>query len=211
MSVVYGIKKQYAPFNLDIPELELKETGITGLVGPSGSGKTSILKILSGLVSCPSLKWIWDGVDIAQLPIESRKIGFVFQTLELFPHMTALQNIQFATHKKNKDIDFLISTLQIKNCLNTLATSLSQGEKQRVALARALSIQPRILFLDEPFSSLDEENKSNAKALIEHVIGHYKIPALLISHDKEDILSLSHSVVHIENGSLNQIESISNV
>ena len=205
MSAARNIKKSYGDFTLDIPELEIKDEGITSLFGPSGSGKTSLLRVLTGLDPCPSLEWIFKDEDLAKLSIQKRKIGFVFQDLELFPHASVIKNIQlageFSNSKKWKtQLDFLIFSLDLNHCRNQKAFNLSRGEAQRTALARALIIQPRILFLDEPFSSLDEINKNKAQKLIQKMIQHYKIPALLISHDRKDVYSLSHTVIQIQNG-----------
>ena len=128
-----------------------------------------------------------------------------FQDLELFPHASVIQNIKLAgefSRSKDwkKDLDFLIFSLDLNHCHNQKAYEVSRGEAQRTALARALMTLPRILFLDEPFSSLDEINKVKAQKLIQKIIEYYKIPALLISHDKKDVYSLSHTVIQLQKG-----------
>ena len=212
MSVIKNLKKNYDDFQIQIESMELKDQGVTALVGPSGSGKTSILRILSGLEDCPSLEWMFQGRDLAQTPVQKRKIGFVFQNLELFPHMTAQENIQFAGQCSNSpswktDLKFLIKSLGIEHCRQRRSDQLSGGEQQRTALARALITKPQILFLDEPFSSLDYKNKTLAIKVVKEMVQHYNIPALLVSHDKEDIFSLSHTIIHIEQGQLKKIEN----
>ncbi|MDE0151541.1 MAG: ATP-binding cassette domain-containing protein [Bdellovibrionales bacterium] len=206
MSIIKNLKKKYGRFVIDIPELNLPDQGITSLIGPSGAGKTSFLRILSGLDSCPSLQWIFNKQDLAQLPIKERKIGFVFQSLELFPHMTAYENIQFAgeisTKNWKKDLEFLTRSLDLTPIIHQKASELSRGEAQRVALSRALVTRPRILFLDEPFSSLDDENRKKASSIVQQMVEHYKIPALLISHHSEDIKNLSQKVIKIQNGKI---------
>ena len=190
---------------MDIPLLELKDTGISALTGPSGSGKTSFLRILSGLDSCSSLEWIFHNEDLAKLPVSQRRIGFVFQSLELFPNMTAYENIRFGGLCSNpsywkQDLDFLVKSLDISHCQKQKTDELSRGEAQRVALARSLITRPRILFLDEPFSSLDEVNRKSARKLIQQIVEHYQIPVLLVSHDPQDVQSLAHTVISIQNG-----------
>ena len=206
MSIVKNLRKKYGNFIIDIPELDLPDQGITGFVGESGAGKTSFLRILSGLDACSSLKWIFHNQDLAQLPIRERKIGFVFQTLELFPHMTAYENIQFASEvsktSRKKDIDFLIQSLDLSEIIRQKASELSRGEAQRIALARALATHPRILFLDEPFSSLDDENRNKASSLVKQMTAHYKIPVLLVSHHSEDINNLSQKIIRIKKGKI---------
>lgn len=206
MSVIKNLKKKYGRFIIDIPELTISDQGITAFIGPSGAGKTSFLRILSGLDACSSLQWIFNGQDLAKLPIRERKIGFVFQSLELFPHMTSYENIQFAgeisTKNWKKDLEFLIQSLDLYPIIHQKASELSRGEAQRVALSRALVIRPRILFLDEPFSSLDDDNRKKASSLVKQMIEYYKIPTLLVSHHSEDIQNLSQKIIRIQNGQI---------
>ena len=205
--IIRNLKKNYSSFQINIPYLELLEQGVSALVGPSGSGKTSFLRILSGLDECPSLEWIFNNQDINKLSIADRKIAFVFQNLELFPHMTAYENIKFAgvssksPHWK-EEASFLLKNLNIDYCKNQRSDQLSRGEAQRVALVRSLVIQPRVLFLDEPFSSLDDEHRKKALNLVKDIIEHYKIPAILVSHLKEDVEFLAQKIVHIKNGQI---------
>ena len=216
MSVIRNLKKNYkegrGEFNIHIPHLSICDEGVSAVVGPSGAGKSSLLRILSGLDSCWGWEWIFKGQDMALLEVQKRKIGFVFQSLELFPHMSALQNIQFAGENTNpswkKELKFLISSLDLHSCAETKADKLSGGEQQRTALARALITAPRILFLDEPFSSLDQDNKSKARQVVFQMVRHYKIPALLVSHDEEDVSSLAHTVVYIQNGRIEKTKSL---
>ena len=205
--IIRNLKKNYSSFQIHIPNLELLDQGVNALVGPSGSGKTSFLRILSGLDPCHCLEWIFHEQDLAKLPIAERKIAFVFQSLELFPHMTAYENIRFAGLSSQstiwkQELDFLLKRLNISYCQNRRSDNLSRGEAQRVALARALVIQPRILFLDEPFSSLDDEHRKKALNLVKEMITHYKIPALLVSHNSEDIQFLAQKIIHIKDGQL---------
>jgi len=206
LSIIKNLRKKYGRFTINIPELTLPDQGITGLVGPSGAGKTSFLRILSGLDSCSSLQWIFNGQDLAKIPIRERKIGFLFQSLELFPHMTSYENIQFAgevsTKFWKKDFDFLIEALDLSHVIHQKSYKLSRGEAQRVALSRALITHPRILFLDEPFSSLDDEYRNKSSSLVKQMFEHYKIPALLVSHHSEDIQNLSQEIIKIQNGKI---------
>src|SRR5882762_2710258 len=96
MSLVEQLEKKYDDFTIDIPRWEILDKGVTALSGPSGSGKTTVFRILIGLIPCPGMMWNFGDVDLARLPVGERRLGVVFQSLELFPHMTARENIFFA-------------------------------------------------------------------------------------------------------------------
>jgi ABC-type sugar transport system ATPase subunit len=209
MSLVKGLVRQYDGFKLDIPRWEIADHGITALWGPSGSGKTTTFRLLIGLEPCPGLEWLFGSVDLAQWPTPERRLGVVFQSLELFPHMTAEENILFAVRARKMSIPEARETirrlsedLHITKCLARKAAILSGGEAQRVALARALIAQPRFLFLDEPFSSLDSELKDEARALVRQVIDKLNVPTLLVTHDEADLAALAQVVVKIRDGKL---------
>lgn len=209
MSLVEGLSKKYDGFSIEIPRWEIADQGVTALWGPSGSGKTSVFRLLIGLESCPTLKWTFKDVDLASLPVPARQLGVLFQSLELFPHMTAEENILFAARARRinseeakRRLDELTGELRMTSYLKRQASLLSGGEAQRVALARAVITQPRFLFLDEPFSALDAELKTEARASVKRVIANYKIPTLLITHDPADLDALAQFVVKIANGRL---------
>ncbi len=207
MGLVQNLVRDYGDFKIDIPSWELSDEGITALKGPSGSGKTSIFRLLIGLEPCPALIWNFKGENIAALPVPLRRVGVVFQTYELFPHLSAEENIRFAAEArkiKAKEaqpaIEELVEQLQLQSCRSRAAHLLSGGEKQRVALARALLGNPRFLFLDEPFSAIDEDLREGARQLVKRAIESRKIPTLLITHDKRDVAFLAHNVVEIRDG-----------
>ena len=208
MSRVSHLIREYeGGFKINIPDWEISDHGITALWGPSGSGKTSVFRLLIGLEPCPALEWNFGAEDLAQMSIPQRRLGVVFQTLELFPHMTAEENILFAARARSvadapARLAELAADLRITHCLKRKAALLSGGEAQRVALARAVIAHPRFLFLDEPFSSLDAELRVEARALVRKVIDKLAIPTLLITHDEGDLQALATSVVKIRDGRL---------
>ena len=207
MSIVLNLNKKYEEFLVKIDRWEILDRGVTALIGPSGSGKTSILRILLGLEECDELSWNFNGVDLAKLSPPQRKIGVVFQGYELFPHMTAKQNILFAAEARNislenrtQKLNSLAERLNIQNILERKSFLLSGGEKQRVAIARAIIGEPRILFLDEPFSALDEELRGQARELVKEILNSENLPALLITHDQRDIAVLADKITQIQYG-----------
>ena len=209
MSVVENLNRDYGDFQLKISHWEISDQGVTALWGPSGSGKTSVFRVLIGLDDCAGLRWVLQGQDIAALNVEKRNLGVVFQSYELFPHLSVRQNIEFATEARKmekegarKKTQGLIDRLALNSCADRPAHLLSGGEKQRTALARALVTKPRFLLLDEPFSALDEELRTDARRLVKEVLNEEKIPALLITHDERDLRGLADHVQKIRDGQL---------
>lgn len=209
MSVVRNLHKKYKDFEIHIPEWTLLDEGVTALWGPSGSGKTTVLRVMTGLEDCGAWSWDFKGRDLAQFSPGERHLGVVFQSFELFPHLTAEENMLFAAKarkipsaKAQHKLEELTKILQLEKCRGRQASLLSGGEKQRVALARALMGEPLFLLLDEPFSALDENLRDEARQLVKAVMAKEKIPALLITHDRKDIDVLATQVTKISNGML---------
>jgi sulfate transport system ATP-binding protein/putative spermidine/putrescine transport system ATP-binding protein len=209
MSLVENLIRDYGDFKVEIPRWEIADQGVTALWGPSGSGKTSVFRLLSGLEPCPGLVWEFKGEDLAQLSPPDRRIGVVFQTFELFPHMSAEENILFASRARRipeaearKSFNRLVESLRMESYVSKKAAVLSGGEAQRVALARAVIGRPRILFLDEPFSSLDAELRERARLMTKSLIQELQVPTLLVTHDQNDLEQLADVTVRIRDGRL---------
>lgn len=209
MSLVENLFRNYGDFKIDIPSWEILDQGVTVLWGPSGSGKTSVFRLLIGLETAANFKWTFQGHDLAKMAVPQRRLGVVFQTLDLFPHMTAEENVMFAAKARGiepeqafEKLKELTGVLQMQSFLNRPVSVLSGGEKQRVAIARALSGDPRMLLLDEPFSALDQELRQESRALIKRVIEKEKIPTLLVTHDPADVEMLANKVCTIKHGAI---------
>ncbi|MNS85154.1 Spermidine/putrescine import ATP-binding protein PotA [compost metagenome] len=209
MSLVENLYRDYGDFKLEIPQWEILDQGVTVLWGPSGSGKTSVFRVLLGLETCPGFRWSFQGVDLASLKAPERKLGVVFQSWDLFPHMTAEENILFAARARKispeqsqSRLTELSESLQLGGFLQRKAEVLSGGEKQRVAIARALIGDPRILLLDEPFSALDQELREESRRLVRRVIEERKIPTVLVTHDQNDVKALGTKVSVIRQGQI---------
>jgi sulfate transport system ATP-binding protein/putative spermidine/putrescine transport system ATP-binding protein len=209
MSQIKNLIRDYGDFKVNIPNWEIADVGVTALLGPSGSGKTTIFRMLMGLEKCDSLEWYFKNENLAQLKPAERNLGVVFQTYDLFSHLSAMENIEFAIEAKkikNSNLaDSFIKKLNLSKCQNNKADILSGGEKQRVALARALVGSPRMLLLDEPFSALDQGLRQEARSLVKSIVEELEIPVLLITHDPQDVKFLADYTVKIDNGSLNSI------
>lgn len=206
MSWVRDLHLQKDDFTLSISEWEILDQGVTAVIGPSGAGKSTLFRVLLGLEEC-QFSWKWKDLDLALLKAPERKMGVVFQTLDLFPHMTARENILFAAEARGlnkmesqQQLNHLRDALDMASFLNRRASDLSGGERQRVALSRAIIGKPRILLLDEPFSALDSSLRQDARILVRDFLKSEQIPALIVTHDEEDVKVLGHKLTRLETG-----------
>jgi len=178
------------------------EQGMTGVIlGPSGCGKTTLLRCLAGLEQQTSGQILIHGREIGNLPPEKRNIGFVFQDLALFDHLSGRGNIGFGIHLKKLPqpeadlrIQALAEKLQISALLERKPFSMSGGERQRLAFARALANQPDLLLLDEPLSSLDAPLRRELRAYLRSTLSREGITALHVTHDVEEALELGDRI-----------------
>ena len=209
MSVIKNLRKDYGDFLLDIPEVIVPDEGLTLLWGASGSGKTSLFRHLIGLETSEEMSWVFKGEDLNKLSVSERRLGVVFQSYDLFPHMTGEENILFAFEARNikvsqvtDSLEQLKASLQLEKFWKRKASLLSGGEAQRIALARALIAKPRMLLLDEPFANLDSEIKAEARILLSNLVVQFKIPTLLVSHDPEDRKLYAQHIIQMQNGTV---------
>lgn len=192
--------------------LSIKEqfgNGITGIFGPSGSGKTSLLHVISGLEIPESGlvkvggRVLYDAQRRINVPIEKRNIGYVFQDGRLFPHMTIEKNLTYGLKKKRPtDIQFdeVVEMLNIQHLLKSKPGHISGGERQRAALGRALLSSPDMLLLDEPFSAVDIQLRSQILPFLLRIQQSVQVPILVVSHDLPDLLKLTDVLCIIKEG-----------
>lgn len=205
-----SIKKNLWYFDLDV-NFTVENDQILVLWGPSGAGKTTVLECLAGLRRPDSgiieladtvLYSDQDGINV---PARKRRIGYLFQDFALFPHMTVAQNVLYGLHgRKDNKLDYrtLLDSFGVLHLENRFPAQLSGGEKQRVALVRALVLQPHLLLLDEPFSSLDRESKLILRQEIKTLHQEWQIPLVLVTHDEEDAASLGHLIISLKQGQI---------
>lgn len=221
------IQKQFTdsarPFALDVNFTLKKEDGTAVFFGSSGSGKTLTLQGISGLYK-PDRAFIQyedtlfsDTENNYFLPVQKRKISYVFQDYALFPHLTVLQNVAYAKskffsrfipHKVKDQCIEILRQFQIEHLINQYPKQLSGGQKQRVALARAGMADSRLLFLDEPFSALDPLLRETMRQELLHNLSAAKIPAIIITHDPEDVLFFADTLIIFRQGKAKKIENI---
>lgn len=185
------------------------------LFGPSGAGKSLTLQILGGLVRADRGRIVIDGqtwLDRSRnvdLPARARRVGYVFQDYALFPHRTVRDNVAASLARwfprplppaQRDDIDALLNLFALDAVRDSYPAQLSGGQRQRTALARAVAARPRVLLLDEPFSSLDAELRLRLRADLLGVQRRFGIPMLLITHDPDDLAHCAESVVALREG-----------
>ena len=189
---------------------EIEKGELVTLYGESGAGKTSTLRILAGLlkpdkgvITVENASWV-DTKNSSYLSPQNRNIGYVFQDYALFPNMTVLQNLEFASKKgqNKKVITDLIEMMELGDLQHRKPQTLSGGQQQRVALARALVRKPNILLLDEPLAALDYKIRLKLQDYITRIHNEYGLTTLLVSHDIGEIMKLSDRVFVLEQGKI---------
>ena len=190
-------------------EVEIAGGGITAIAGPSGSGKTTFLRMLSGLTSPEGGSLEVDGEtwfqgEIGKTPEvnmkpQQRKAGVVFQGYALFPHMSVLGNLLYASRDRDM-AEKLLQMVGLQQLRHARPANLSGGQKQRVALARALMQQPRILLLDEPLSALDERMKVLLQDKLLEINRNLGVTILLVTHDSSEMYKLCDRILLFEKG-----------
>ena len=189
--------------------LEVRKGSFTTLLGESGCGKTTILKLISGFLQ-PDVGLIEiDGVNQNRIEPDKRKIAFVFQNYALFPHLTVKNNILYGVKNKKNENNYKIfedtvKSLNLDNLLNRYPHELSGGQQQRVALARSLLLNPKILLMDEPLSSLDTKLREKVRDELKEIQQKLKITTIYVTHDREEALSLSDNIAVIHEGKILQ-------
>jgi molybdate transport system ATP-binding protein len=178
--------------------------GLTVLFGPSGAGKTSTLNMIAGLVRPDGGHVRVDGETLfdasrrIDVPVERRRIGYVFQEPRLFPHQRVRANLLYGRHAaEGFAFDEVIGFLGIEQLLDRWPRTLSGGEARRVAIGRALLANPRFLLLDEPLSSLDHARREEIMRAIEHIRDVLRLPVLMVTHDAQEAERLATRVVRM--------------
>ena len=196
-------------FVIDL-DISLNSGDFISIWGPSGSGKTSILRMISGLmvpddgyISINGKVW-FDRQKSINLPVQKRKIGFVFQDYALFPNMTVDENIKFALGKdgEEKRVNYLLEMVNMSNLKNRYPESLSGGQKQRLAIVRAIARKPEILILDEPLSALDSEIRERIQDELVTMHKMMKLTTFIVTHDIREIFKTSNYCMNIVNGTI---------
>ena len=191
--------------------LSVAEGEFLSLLGPSGCGKTTLMKTIAGILPATQGSIFLDGNDITKLPIHKRGTVIVFQDMRLFPHKSVAENVGFplkmqgiAKVERMRVAEALLEKVQLGGFGNRRPSELSGGQQQRVALARALAAQPKLLLLDEPFSALDENLREDMRNLVLQLQDEFQMTVILVTHDREEALSMSDRIALMFEGKLIQ-------
>lgn len=194
---------QIGAMNLEI-NTQINSGEFIALTGLSGSGKTTLLRSLAGLEEAKGVIKVDDEIwqdEKSFLPVQQRKIGFVFQDYALFPNMTVIENLLFVSKDKHL-ANHLLQITDLSKLANRLPNSLSGGQQQRVSLCRALMNKPKLLLMDEPLSALDPNMRLKLQDEILQLHKEFKTTSILVSHDPSEIYKLSSKVIVLKDGKI---------
>lgn len=200
-------------FTLGPIDFDLGESSYLTLLGPSGAGKTVFVEACMGLLSASDGQVWLDGRDVTRIPPEKRHISYLPQDLALFPHLSVRENILFGAKRRRMNekqvgprLSDLVALLELESLLDRPdVNTLSGGEKQRVALARALMPEPRLLFLDEPFSALDATIKRQLQIKLREISRQLGVTILHVTHDQEEAFMLGERIAVMIRGQFLQV------
>lgn len=201
----------HGPMDLDV-DFQIPDNALVTLFGPSGSGKTSILRMIAGLtvpdegrIEVNGEVW-FDSDGRINKPVQERRVSFVFQDQNLFPHMTVQENLRYALDDKRDDrqIKEFLEMVDLSALKDQRPAALSGGQRQRVALVRSLLRKPKIFLLDEPLSSLDAPLRSKLQDDILELHKRFNVPTMFVTHDLSETFKLSHKIFFLDKGKITQ-------
>lgn len=203
---------------LDELNLKIHENEFVTLLGPSGCGKTTTLRILGGFATPDKGNVYFDGTDITHLPPNKRQLNTVFQKYALFTHMTIAENIAFGLKISKKSstyiqdkIKYALKLVNLDGFENRMPDSLSGGQQQRIAIARAIVNEPKVLLLDEPLGALDLKLRQEMQYELIRMKNELGITFVYVTHDQEEALTMSDTIVVMNQGYIQQIGTPENI
>lgn len=181
------------------------------ILGPSGCGKTTLIKMISGILHPTEGRVLIDGVDLTDVPIEDRDVGYVFQNIALFPHMDLKDNVGYGPRVRDmsrEETDAVaeeyLSLVKMLDRSGYLPSELSGGEQQKVAIARALASGSKVIMLDEPLSALDARVRVELRYDIRRLVKKLGITVLHVTHDQEEAMSVSDRIILMRKGTIHE-------
>ncbi len=197
---------------IDNMNLYIRDKEFITFLGPSGCGKTTTLRIIAGFQEPDSGDVIFDGKVINGVPPHKRQLNTIFQRYALFPHLNVYENIAFGLRLKKtpekeikEAVTEMLALVNLKGFERRNISSLSGGQQQRVAIARALVVKPRVLLLDEPLGALDLKLRKDMQVELKNIQKRLGITFIYVTHDQEEALSMSDTIVVMDSGVIQQI------
>ena len=199
---------------LDKLNLSIKDGEFITFLGPSGCGKTTTLRVIAGFLQPDSGDVLFENKNMNGVPPHKRQVNTIFQRYALFPHLTVAENIAFGLKVKKtpkaeiaKKVQEMLSLVNLKGFDHRMVDSLSGGQQQRVAIARALAGDPKVLLLDEPLGALDLKLRKDMQVELKKIQQSLGITFIYVTHDQEEALSMSDTIVVMDGGKIQQIGS----
>ena len=204
-------------FSIENLNLAIPHAKTMVVLGPSGCGKTTLLKIIAGLLPPDAGQVLFNGVDMKEVPPGERRIGMLFQSYALYPHMTAKTNIlsYFFFRKKTPELDAQAQAkykrtsellgVEIEYLQDRMPPTLSGGERQRVALGRCITRDPALFLLDEPFSNLDPKLREKYRGNLKTLLTQFNITTVYVTHDQQEALILADLIAIMNAGKIEQV------
>ncbi len=197
---------------LDDLSLYIRDREFITLLGPSGCGKTTILRVIAGFLEPDEGDVIFEDKKINGVPPHKRQVNTIFQRYALFPHLNVYENVAFGLRIKKapeseieKTVSKMLSIVNLSGFEKRNINSLSGGQQQRVAIARALAVKPRVLLLDEPLGALDLKLRREMQVELKKIQQQMGITFIYVTHDQEEALTMSDTVVVLNQGYIQQI------
>src|SRR5213082_167327 len=208
-----SVTKRFGDFAaLDDVSIAVASGSLTALLGPSGSGKSTLLRVIAGLERPDAGDVFISGHEATALTPQKRGVGFVFQHYAPFTHMTVWENVAFGLKIRRRPkaevsarVDRLLELVQLRGLGKRYPAQLSGGQRQRMALARALAPEPEVLLLDEPFGALDARVRVELRQWLLRLHDEMHVTTIFVTHDQEEALELSDSIVVMNNGRVEQV------
>lgn len=192
--------------------LSVKEHELLTLLGPSGCGKTTILRAIGGFNQIDSGRILLDGKEIQNLQPEKRPTGMVFQSYNLWPHMTVYENMAFGMQIRKcpkeqikKEIKKMLELVRMDGSEKKYPSQLSGGQQQRITIARALVLKPSLLLLDEPFSALDAKIRGQMREELKRIQREAGLTVIFVTHDQEEAMAISDRIAVMRRGYMEQV------
>lgn len=211
--VLNGIVKRFGSvaavkdINLDLPQGKF-----ISFLGPSGCGKTTLLRLVAGLETPTEGTIFLEGSDLTDVPTHQRNVGMVFQSLALFPHLNAGENITYGLKirgvektARKKVAEELLEMVRLPGVAERDIKQLSGGQRQRVAIARALALEPRLFLLDEPLSALDANLRQELEVELRMLQERLRITTVIVTHDQREAMTMSDLVVVMSTAQVQQV------